>query len=87
LIKEGRYLVSEGELFRFNEASRNKSRGYYFLFNDLFLYTKTKIQTNKERKLVLKYQIALDEVVLHKTYEGERFDLDIGFDLIFSWIL
>jgi hypothetical protein len=83
LIKEGRYLVSEGELFRFNEASRNKSRGYYFLFNDLFLYTKTKIQTNKERKLVLKYQIGLDEVVLHKTFEEEpyAFELEYGSDM------
>jgi len=65
LVKEGRVLVSEGELYLVNNFSHKKSRGYYYLFSDLFLYTTTKIlRPSNQRKFTIKYELPLDSVVI-----------------------
>jgi hypothetical protein len=65
LVKEGRSLVSEGELFLINNISHKRSRGYYYLFSDLFLYTTTKIlRPSNQRKFTIKYELPLDSVVI-----------------------
>jgi hypothetical protein len=76
LVKEGRSLVSEGELFLINSISHKKSRGYYYLFSDLFLYTTTKIlRPSNQRKFTIKYELPLDSVVI---VEKEDFSMYIS---------
>jgi len=70
LIKQGRALISEGNLKLIN--SKKEKMGYYFLFNDVFIFTNS--SQNQ-----LKFFAPLKEVVLR--------DKTGGFELIHDRVL
>lgn len=61
IVTPTRKYIKEGELAHYDKAGKYKP-GYFFLFNDLFMYTK-----KKGKNYVIKAFVTLDKAVIRYT--------------------
>jgi len=71
LVTPTRRFVAEGELQHYSSQMKLKP-GYYFLFNDLFMYTK-----KKGKNFIVKASASLDKAAIRyvSTYDKPTFEL------------